>query len=76
MVTRIREAGRLDRVLVSHDAGWYQVGTPGGGDFRGYDLVFTGFIPALKTNGFSDGDIATIFVTNPARAFGLRKRPI
>ena len=28
--------GLLNRTLVSQDAGWYHVGEPGGGEFRGY----------------------------------------
>ena len=68
--------GHLDRVLVSHDAGWYNVGHPGGGTFRPYDTLFMHFIPALKEAGFSDEEIRRITVENPARAFtmGVRAR--
>jgi phosphotriesterase-related protein len=74
LVTNMRGAGLLDHVLVSQDAGWYHVGQPGGGNIRGYDLVFTRFIPTLRANGFSEQDISTLFVDNPARAFSIRDR--
>ena len=61
--------GHLDRVLVAHDAGWYNVGQPGGGTYRPYDTLFTQFIPALKEARFSDEEIHRITVENPARAF-------
>ena len=60
----------LDRVLLSHDAGWYHVGEPGGGSFRKYDTLFTTFLPALKAGGFSDGEIRRLLVENPRRALG------
>ena len=74
MVARMRDEGQLDRVLVSQDAGWYHVGQPHGGSFRPFDTVFTAFIPALRTSGFGDADIDTLFVRNPARAFAIRPR--
>ncbi len=76
LVTRLRDEGLLSQVLVSQDAGWYHVGAPGGGAFRGYDLIFTGFIPGLKARGFTDAEIATVFVSNPAKAFALKKRAL
>jgi phosphotriesterase-related protein len=60
----------LDRVLLSHDAGWYHVGEPGGGSFRKYDTLFTAFLPALKAGGFSDGEVRRLVVENPRRALG------
>lgn len=73
-VARLRDAGFLGRVLVSQDAGWYSIGRPNGGTVRPFDTVFTEFIPALENRGFTAAEIRTIFVDNPARAFGIRKR--
>lgn len=64
----------LHRVLVSHDGGWFEVGKPGGGEFRSYDTLFTEFIPALKTAGFSDPEIHQLLVHNPREAFTVRVR--
>jgi phosphotriesterase-related protein len=75
-VVRLRDAGFLDRVLVSQDAGWYWVGEPDGGKFRPYDRVFTEFIPALKGRGFGQHEIDQIFVRNPASAFAVRVRTL
>ena len=68
LVLEMRKAGRLDRVLVSHDAGWYHVGEPDGGDFRGFDTLFTAFVPALKAAGLTEAEVRQLLVDNPRRA--------
>lgn len=68
LVQRMKAQGLLDRVLVSHDAGWYHVGEPGGGQFRPYTTLFTDFIPGLKSAGFSDAEVQQLLVENPRRA--------
>ena len=68
LVQRMKNQGLLDRVLVSHDAGWYHVGEPGGGQFRPFTTLFTDFIPGLKRAGFSDADVRQLVVENPRRA--------
>jgi phosphotriesterase-related protein len=68
LVQRMKHQGRLDRVLVSHDAGWYHVGEPGGGQFRPYTTLFTDFIPGLQRAGFSDAEVRQLLVDNPRRA--------
>ncbi|MEO5820933.1 MAG: phosphotriesterase [Vicinamibacteraceae bacterium] len=72
LVLAMRKAGRLDRVLVSHDAGWYRVGEPGGGAFRAFDTLFTAFVPALKAAGLTDADVRQLLVDNPRRALTPR----
>jgi len=72
LVGRMKAEGLLGHVLVSHDAGWYRVGEPGGGEFRPYDTLFTEFVPALKASGFGEGEIHTLLVDNPRRALGVR----
>jgi phosphotriesterase-related protein len=74
LVMHLRAAGVLHRVLVSQDAGWYRVGEPGGGEFRGYDAVFTEFIPQLRARGVSEEEITQIFVRNPAHVFAIGVR--
>ena len=61
------EAGLLDHVLISQDSGWYHVGEPDGGDFKGYTFLFTTFLPELRTRGFSEAQIRRLTVENPAR---------
>ncbi|TVQ01691.1 MAG: phosphotriesterase [Balneolaceae bacterium] len=71
-IISLRDAGHLDKVLISHDAGWYDVGEPNGGDFRGYTDIFDYLISELIDSGLSDEDIEQLLVKNPARVFSLR----
>lgn len=61
------EAGHRDRTLVSQDAGWYHVGEPGGGEFRGFTLLFDEFVPLLRERGLGEEDVRALLVDNPAR---------
>ena len=76
MVQTMKERGLLNRVLVSHDAGWYEVGKPNGGTFRPYDTLFKEFLPALKEAGFSPGEIDQLLIVNPREAFTIRVRAL
>ena len=71
-VLGILEAGCMDHLLLSHDAGWYnparQDGMPEDG-FRGYTPLITEFLPTLKQSGVSHEQIHRITVDNPCRAF-------
>lgn len=73
-LSAMKEAGLLNRVLISHDAGWYRPGEPGGGKFRPYTAISHSLIPALKAAGFSNADIDRLLIENPARAFSIEKR--
>ena len=68
----LKEAGFLDRVLVSQDAGWYRPLEEGGGNFAPYRFVELNLIPELKRNAFSEADIDQLMTANPAKAFALR----
>jgi len=68
----LKEAGLLNRVLVSHDAGWYTPGEENGGDFRGFAGIFTALVPALEEMGFSNNDIKQLLEINPRNAFTIR----
>ncbi len=70
LVRLMQSAALLDRVLVSQDAGWYRVGEPGGGKFRGFDTLFTRFVPALLAAGLTNDDVRMLLVDNPRRALG------
>jgi phosphotriesterase-related protein len=59
------DEGLLNRTLLSQDSGWYHVGEPGGGDYRGYTFVYTDFLPSLN-----QAWVQTLMVDNPVRAFG------
>jgi phosphotriesterase-related protein len=57
--------GLLKRALVSQDAGWYHVGDPGGGEFRGYTYLYSDFLPRLKP-----AEVLVLMWENPREAFG------
>jgi phosphotriesterase-related protein len=66
-VTDLARRGYLGRLLVAQDAGWYNVGDPGGGRFR-YTLLQDEFVPALREAGITDAQVRTLLVENPAHA--------
>ena len=68
----LKEAGILNRVLISHDAGWYKPGEENGGSFRGFTGIFTALVPALREVGFSQEDINLLLEINPRNAFSIR----
>ena len=74
LAAAMKREGRLGRVLLSQDAGWYHVGEPGGGDFRPYDALWRELVPALRGAGFTDAEVRTLTVDNPREAFTIRAR--
>ena len=73
-VEALKQRGCLNRLLVSHDAGWYRPGEPRGGAFRGFETVYTAFVPALRTAGWTAEDLDLLLVANPAAAFTIRSQ--
>jgi phosphotriesterase-related protein len=69
-----KQNGLLDKVLISHDAGWYSPGELNGGDFKAFTAIFDELMPLLKQNDFSEKDIDQLLRVNPATAFGLAVR--
>jgi predicted metal-dependent phosphotriesterase family hydrolase len=68
LVKSMIDRGFIHRTLVSQDAGWYDVGKPGGGKYRGYKTLFTRFIPELKKSGVSEAQVRRLLVDNPKEA--------
>ncbi len=73
LVKSMAGAGYLDHTLISMDAGWYHIGEPGGGNYRGYESLFTEFLPALRKD-FSEAQVRQLIVGNPQQALALRVR--
>lgn len=69
-VTSLIGKGHLSRVLVSMDAGWYHVGEPQGGNYRGYESLFTDFLPILRKH-LSPRQINQLLQENPQKALSL-----
>ena len=62
-------------ILLSHDRGWYRPGEPDGGasQVKGFTYLVEGFLPRLREEGVSEDLITLMTVTNPKRAFRMRK---
>lgn len=74
LVRAMKARDLLGRVLLSHDAGWYHVGEPGGGMFRPYDTLLADFVPVLKAAGFTEAEADRLTRDNPRAAFAIRVR--
>jgi len=71
-VKHMKDNGYLKQVLISQDAGWYNVGDENGGNFRSFTGIFEKFLPALKANGFTQDDINQLLVKNPQESLAIR----
>jgi phosphotriesterase-related protein len=71
------EAGYTDRILLSHDAGWYDPSQPDGqpleSGIRGFTALFKSFLPELRTRGITEDIIDQITIHNPGEAFSLQE---
>ncbi|MBC8110437.1 MAG: phosphotriesterase [Verrucomicrobia bacterium] len=76
MLEFLKKEQVLPKILISHDAGWYDPDKSDGGDFRGYTTIFKKLIPALHKKGFSDKEIKQLMVVNPAKAFEIEVRKL
>jgi len=76
MIKNMRDNYLLNKVLLSHDSGWYHPGEEEGGKINGYSAIFDKLIPLLLKNGFSQDEINQLMVINPANAFTIRIRKI
>ena len=76
LIKEMIDRGYADRLLISHDAGWYRIGEPEGGrhKIRPYTVIHDLLIPALRSADMSDEAIQKLLVTNPARAFSIKVR--
>lgn len=76
LILQSKEKGYLHRLLISHDAGWYNPDQPEGGQPRGYTTITEELIPALKKAGITEQEIRQILRENPQKAFQLSKDAI
>lgn len=73
-VVGLVEAGYVENILLSHDAGWFEPGRPDGlpkDGYRGYTALVKEFIPGLLARGISNEDVHCITVLNPREAFAF-----
>ncbi len=73
-VTALIEADFIDRILLSHDAGWYNPARPDGlpeDGYRGYTALSRDFVPALLEHGVTGEQVRLMTERNPANAFAF-----
>jgi len=71
LIRMMVDAGRAEQVLISHDAGWYNVGEKRGGQVRDYEYIPERFVGRLREAGAGEALVHLLTVENPARAFAL-----
>ncbi len=78
-----REAGTLNRVLLSHDDGWAVDGDAptgnkltlfGNGNKAPYESLFTRLLPDLRAKNFTEADFEQLLVINPREALTIQRR--
>jgi phosphotriesterase-related protein len=67
------EQGFEDQILLSQDAGWYNIGEDNGGKIIPYTRLKREFLPLLKELGVTDAIITKITTLNPAKAFACHR---
>jgi phosphotriesterase-related protein len=74
------DAGLIDRLLISQDAGCYLAGDKRGGEAEGkikpFTVIAEQLIPAMQNAGLSDEQINKLIVDNPAKAFTIKIRKL
>jgi phosphotriesterase-related protein len=63
------ETGLGNRLLLSHDMGWFDPAQPGGGTARPYSRLSEIFVPKLREAGVSEAQIRRLTHDNPFEAF-------
>jgi phosphotriesterase-related protein len=76
LIKIMKDNSLLNKVLLSHDAGWYDPGREDGGEYRGYSVLFEKLIPMLREENFSEAEINQLLVINPGMAFKIKIRKI
>lgn len=68
-ICRLLDAGYGEKLLLSHDRGWYDPSKPGGGVPQPYTYLCDTFLPKLRQAGVDDRTIRQLTEVNPFRAY-------
>jgi len=68
-ILHVLDAGLGQRLLLSHDRGWYDPAQPGGGTPRPFTYISEQFLPKLRAAGVDEATVRQLTHTNPFRAF-------
>lgn len=74
MINNLKNSNLLNKVLLSHDAGWYDPGKENGGVYKGYSTLFEKLLPLLRNENYSEKEIDQLLVINPSQAFTIKIR--
>jgi len=71
LITEMLERGYANQLLLSHDAGWYHVGEPGGGSIQPMTALLDDLVPALRRAGTDTRTLMQLLIYNPARVLAI-----
>jgi len=69
LILKVREAGRINQLLLSHDRGWFDPAQPNGGTPQPYTHLSEVLLPKLRAVGVDETTIVQLTQTNPFDAF-------
>lgn len=69
LIEKALDAGLGDRLLLSHDLGWFDPAKPGGGEPRPYTHLSTTILPELAARGVDAATLKRLTHDNPFDAF-------
>jgi len=72
LIKMMLDKGHEDRLLLSQDAGWYNVGQPKGGSIRGFAYLIRDFVPLMEQSGIDKKTIDKILISNSAKALQIK----
>ena len=68
-IQRLLDAGYGEKLLLSHDRGWYDPSKPGGGVPQPYTYLCEHFLPKLRATGIAESMIMQLTQVNPFNAY-------
>jgi len=68
-----KQNGILNRILISHDAGWYDPQKERQ-NIKPYTNIFRKLYPELKSKGFSEDEFNLLISVNPSKAYAIKLR--
>ncbi len=71
LILRGLDVGLGERILLSHDRGWYDPAQPGGGTPKPFTYLSERFLPSLLAAGVDDTTIERLTRWNPFAAFAF-----
>jgi phosphotriesterase-related protein len=72
MIKSLVNLGLEDKILISQDTGWYNIGQKQGGNIRPYHKLLTEFIPKAIESKIPENLIRKFIIDNPAKALRVR----